>query len=201
LTTEQDGENYLNLPTAHHLRRFIVQVIPDLGAAYNAEASSYNVLENLKFTLQDGKETVYDGGLRDLWYANFMQDGRLRLTGGEPYQTDTYGIWTGLGQTWYKAALSMPQGGTPADENPAVEPGNDGATQKMLRQGSDNYSAIFLGASLENCNEVPFAYRDEPPYYLDMQGEKTIQCQLTTKNAASAADGTYRVVLDRMVPN
>lgn len=201
ITTVQDAEDYLNLPTMHKLRRLIVQVIPDLGAAYNAEASSYNVLENLKLTTKDGKDTVYDGGLRDLWYANLMMDGRLRLTGGEPYHTSGYGIWTGLGQTLYKAGLAMPQGGAGTGEHPQLEPGNDGATQKNLRTATDNNSQVWFGLSLENCSIVPYSYRDEPDMWLDLNNEKQVELQLTTKDAASAADGTYRIVLERAVPN
>lgn len=201
ITTEQDKEYYLNLPTMHRLRRFIVQVIPALDAQKNASASAYNVLENVKLSLQDGKEDVYNGGLRDLWYANFMQDGRLRLAGGEPYQTSGYGIWTGLGQAWYKAGIAMPQGGAGTGEHPQLEPGNDGPTQKHLRTATDNNSQVWFGASLENCSEVPFAYNEDPASYINLETEKTVQCQLTVKNASSAADGTLRVVLDRMYPN
>src|SRR4030065_2173969 len=94
---------------------------------------------------------MMDHSLRERWDENYFDYGKEHLVVLEPYMTSGYAIKTGLGQALGKAIGQMPQSGTPGAATVALEPGNDGASQKMLRTGSDNYSMIMAGLALGNC--------------------------------------------------
>jgi len=199
-TTVQDERKYLDLPTELPIRRIILQVLPEVSATKNASIQSYSVLDDIELYLRTRVLKVMDYSLRDLWYENYFDYGHQALAALEPYMTNAYGIKTGLGQTLGKAGMQLPQSGTPGAWTVALEAGNDGSTQKMLRTGSDNYSMILLGLALENCAVIRFDQDpDNPGSWLDPNAEKTVNLDLHTANDSSADAGTIRVILDRLV--
>ena len=199
-TTVQDETKTLKLPTEHRIRRVGLHVLPAFGTNANADTQSYNVLDNIKLWLKSKALQAMDESLRDLWYENYFHDGRERFAALEPYHSNGVGVKTGLGQTLAKAMGQMPQGGAPGANTVAVEPGNDGASQKLLRTGTDNYSWIMMGLALENLAIIPFDQDpDDPTTWMDPKAENEVQLDLHTANSATADNGTIKVCLDRLV--
>ena len=200
ITTVQNKREYLDLPTELPIRRLILQVLSAVGATENASTTPYNVLDDIELYLKSKATKVLDYSLRDLWYENYFDYGKQALAALEPYHTGGQGVKTGLGQALAKAIGQMPQGGTPGAATVALEPGNDGQTQKLLRTGPDNYSMIMLGLALENCAVIRFDHDlEDPSTWLDPNAEKVVNLDLHTADASSAADGTIRVITDRLV--
>ena len=200
-TTVQNQRKYLDLPSQYRLRRLLFHVLPAHGTNNNADTQSYNVLDNIKLKIRSKKEKLFDASLRFLWYENYFSLGRNFITHLEPYHTGGNGVKTGLGQVLAKAMGQMPQGGTPGANTVAVEPGNDGDTQKLLRTGTDNYSWLMLGLGPENTGLLRFDHElDDPSTWLDLAKEKTVQLEAHTADSATADNGTVRVVTDRLVP-
>ena len=200
-TTVQNTWQYLDLPTELMLRRLLLHVLPAHGTNQNADTQGYNVVDQIKLMQRARTEHIWDQSLRELWYENYMTRGREFLSYLEPYHTGGYGVKTGLGQVLGKAIGQMPQGGTPVTPTIALEPGNDGDTQKLLRTGSDNYSMIMGGLAPENCAVIEFDQdADNPNSWLDLAAVKPVNLDVHTKDSASADNGVVRVVLDRLVP-
>ena len=200
-TTVQDERKYLELPTDLRLRRLLLHVLPAFGTAGNADTQGYNVVDDIEFWLRGKTEPMWNASLRELWYENYFRMGRENLVYLEPYHSNARGIKTGLGQVLGKAIAQMPQGGVPGAYTVALEPGNDGASQKLLRTGTDNYSMIMGGLAPENCAVLEFDQDpDDPASWLDLAAVKPVNLEVHTKNDAAADNGTVKVVLDRLVP-
>lgn len=200
-TTVQNETKYLDLPTERRIRRIGLHVLPAFGTNNNADTQSYNVVDDIELYLKSREIKVLDLSLRELWYENYFQDGRERFAALEPYHTSTYGVKTGLGQVLAKAEGQMPQGAVPGANTVAVEPGNDGASQKLLRTGTDNYSWLMMGLGHENLAILPFDQDpDNPMSWLDPLADKVVNLDVHTKDSASADNGTVKVILDRLIP-
>jgi len=199
-TTVQAEWKYLDLPTELPIRNIILQTIADVSATMNADTTPYNVAYSIKCNLQTGLLKVFDGNLRDLWYLNAFRHGKELVIPLEPYTTDGYGIHTGLGQVFGMGGVRMSHDATQTTYPTDMTPGEDGQTQaRQCDADSDQDSMLMYGLSLENCAELPFDQPDEPASYLDPERQKVVQLNVQTRDAASAADGTIRVVLDRLV--
>lgn len=199
-TTVANEWKYLDMPTELPIRRIILQTLPDVDANNVAETTPYNVAYSIKCNLQTGLLKVFDGSLRDLWYLNSFKNGRELTIPLEPYTTDAYGIHTGLGQVFGIAGTYLSHDGGQSAFAPDVVPGEDSATQTRQCDGdSDQVSMLMQGLSLENCASLDFDQPDEAAGYLDPDRQKVVQLNVQTADAASAADGTIRVILDRLV--
>ena len=199
-TTVQNERKYITLPQDHKLRRILLHVIPAHGTNDNADTQSYNVVDDIELYIRSKREKLFDASLRFLWYENYFSLGRNFLTHLEPYHTGGNGVKTGLGQVLAKAMGQMPQGGTPGANTVAVEPGNDGDTQKLLRTGTDNYSWLMSGLGPENCAVIDLAPDiEDPGTWLDLAKEKDVNLDVHTADSASADNGVVRVITDRLI--
>jgi len=179
----------------------VLQVIPDLDAYYAAETTPYNVAYDIELYLKTGVLKVFDGSLRDLWYENYFDIGRDVLQPLQPYHTAAYGIWTGLGQTLGFAGARMPHDSTQDTASTSIYPGDDSSTlRRMTDTDNDQDTLLAMGLALENCATFRFDQLYDPASFLDPEANKTVQLNIQTRDSASAADGTIRVILDRYVP-
>lgn len=200
-TTVADEKKYLKLEFANRLRRIVMQVIPDLDANNAAETTPYNVVDDVELYLRTGVLSVFDASLRELWYENYFDLGRDVLQALEPYTTDGKGIWTGLGQTLGAGGLRLNHAGAQSSYGTTLVPGLDSATlEREAATENDQDSLLVMGLALENCAVLRFDQADDPEQYLDPVKDRTVQLNVHTANAASAADGTVRVVVDQFVP-
>ena len=200
-TTVQNERKYLDLPTERKIRRILLHVLPAHGTNNNADTQGYNVVDDIELYLKSREIKVLDYSLRELWYENYFDLGRQPMSALEPYHTSTYGVKTGLGQVLGKAAAQMPQSGTPGTNTVALEAGNDGDTQKLLRTGTDNYSYLMMGLALENLANIRFDQDpDDPSSWLDPAADKVVNLDVHTKDSATADNGVVKVILDRLVP-
>lgn len=70
----------------------------------------------------------------------------------------------------------------------------------MTDTDSDQDTLLAMGLALENCAYFRFDHLYDPASYLDPDASKTVQLDIHTRNASSAADGTIKVALERFVP-
>jgi hypothetical protein len=201
-TTVADEHKYIQLPTDGLLRRMVLQVDADVDSNNVDEIQGYHVAEDVKLTVQSGALELFDLNLRDLWHIENMQHGRDAIVGGEWYTTDAYGIRTGLGQSFYKAASILSQDGGQSTYAPDFVPGLDGQTQVRQCDGENTqFSGLLAGIAVEDCMSYYFEPFDSPAGYLDLNALKTVDLDVHTKNDANAADGEIRLMLDRLFPN
>jgi len=199
-TTVQAAVEYLRLQEEGKLRKIVFQVDPAVDTEKNPDTTLYNVLYNLRITHRAKSTELFNGNLRDLWYVNANEDGRDIIQGMEPYNTDDYGFRTGLGQTFAKATCFMNHAGTQGTYNADITPGEDSsALSRQCNSDNDQYSLLALGLSLENCAQWRYDTYGDLMDAADMQAEKPIELEVTTRDAASADNGTIRIETDRVL--
>jgi hypothetical protein len=199
-TTVSDEWKYLDLPTEHRLRRLMLQTYADVDANVLDEATPYNVAYEIKLKLRSGAVEVFNGNLRDLWYLNALYQGRDPIVGIEPYQADGKGIHTGFGQTLAMGGVRLPHGAAQNTYGTSMVPGHDGQTlEREVPTDTEQDALILSGLSYENVAFFPFDEDDDPGAYLDLKGEGTVKLDVHTRSGATYADGTIRVMLDKMI--
>ena len=199
-TTISDEWKYLDLPTEHRLRRLMLQTIADVDSNMLAEATPYNVAYEIKLKLRSGAVEVFNGNLRDLWYDNALYLGRDPIVGIEPYHSDGKGVHTGLGQVLAMGGVRLPQGAAQNTYGVSMVPGHDGQTLEREVPTDNTQDALILsGLSYENVAFFPFDEDDDPGAYLDLKAEGTVKLDVHTRSGAAYADGTIRVMLDKMI--
>jgi hypothetical protein len=200
LTTIADEEVYLELPSEGDLRRLVVQTMSDVDADMNSETNPYNVAYNLTLTKRSGVDTLFEAGLRDLWYQNFYEFGRSPLQCLAAYHSDNKGIYTGFGQELAVGASHLSYAAAQIAGGPTISASDDGQTIRRYTDVSiEPDGMIVTGLSPENCAVFSFDQAKDPSQYLSLKNEATVQLDVKTRNAASAADGEIRVVLDRLM--
>lgn len=199
-TTVQNATEYLELPTSHKIRRIFLQLWPDQDANYVSETAMWNVADDIELSLKTGQLRVYDGGADDLMWENYYNYGKELLSSIYMYSTADKGVRVGLGYVTMATTGAGTQDGAVATAVPTLEGRRTDNTQKP-----ENYEADTLQATLcrglcpENVVVFRFDDPDDPEAYLDPAEQATVKLDVHTRDAASAADGEIRVMLDRYV--
>jgi len=198
-TTVQNETKYLELPTERKIRRIIMQCLPDLDSNNLAETSMWNVADDVELSLKTGVLRVYKGGIDDLMYENFLDYGKELFSSPNLYMTADYGRNVGMGRVLMATPGAGTQDGAVATAVPTIEGRRNDYTQKPENYEADTLIALTVrGLCPENTVVFRFDKPDDPTAYLDPLEQKTVKLDVHTRDAASAADGTIRVILDRL---
>lgn len=199
-TTVADETQYLDLPTDHKLRRIILQAIPDVDASYVEETNMANLMDDIELMLDSGRLRIYKGGIDDLMREAFFSYGREMLTGGSIYHTADKGVRVSLGYVLTGAWGAGSQDGSGAGTIATLESGRTSFTQKPeTYEGDSPIQSLFRGIAYQETVCIPFDLDPNPMTWLDPNLRKTVELNIHTRNASSAADGTNRVILERLV--
>ncbi len=199
-TTVASDVQYIDLPTKGALRRLVLQAVPPRDSDNLATATPYSMLPQLRLTLKDGHEELFNDSLRELWYQELARIGRDPIVGLESYHTDGKGIRTGLGQAFAKAGVYLSHDGTQSTYAPDLTPGLDADTQSRQSEGdADQFSLIMLGVAPENCVSFDFDWGGNPANWLSLPNVSTVQLEVHVGTSASHAGGTVNVVTDRLI--
>jgi len=199
-TTVQNATEYLELPVGNRIRRIIMQLIPDVDATNLSETGMWNVADDVELSLKTGVLRVFKGGVDDLMWENFYDYGKEILSSPNYYMTADYGRRVGLGYVLAALGTAGTQDGAGAATIPTLEGRRTDNTQKPETYEADTLiSGLCRGLCPENTVVFRFDRPDDVIAYLDPLAQKTVKLDVHTRDVASAADGTVRVILDRLV--
>lgn len=199
-TTVANETKYLEIPTSYPIRRIILQAVADLGTDEESETQIYNVMNDIDLSLKSGLLRVYKGPFEDLMWLNTFETGVFPITGGNIYHTADKGFDVGIGYPTAQLLGAGSKTGAAAATIPSIKGDNNIPTQRHETHEADVMKPFLMqGQALHNCIAIPFDLSPDPFTWLDPEVNKAVLLNITTKNAASAADGTASVVLDRLV--
>lgn len=199
-TTVAGEVKYLEIPKELPVRRILMQLIPDVDGTNISETGMWNVADDIDLSLDTGVTRVYKGGVDDLMWENWLDYGHELLSTPNLYMTADYGRRVGLGYVVGAVAGAGTQDGAVATAVPTIEGRRTDNTQKPENYEADTLiSLLCRGLCPENHVVFRFDNPDEPSAYLDPRNRGTVLLNLRTRDSASAADGTIRVILDRLV--
>lgn len=200
-TTVADETKYLELPVEQKVRRVILQAIPDLDSNNVDETAMWNLADDIEFALKTGVYRVFKGGLDDLMWETAFAYGRELLASHYLYLDADYGRRSGVGYQLSAVGGAGSQDDAGAATIPTLESRRTGWTVKPETYEADSPINTIIRGICPECTAVfRFDIPDEPDNYLDVNANKTVKLDIHTRNASSAADGTFKVVLDRYIP-
>lgn len=201
-TSVRDAYEYIDLPTGLPIRRIFLQSIPPIGSDGIYSAHPYNVLRDVKFTFRSGAMTVFDAMWWDLIKLNFLERGQEVITGGAIYHNADLGFLVDIGDVRQRAGIASRRGaGAAAATIPTMHGDQNRATQVMEAQESDVVTDFIVrGQAYQHMGVFRFDYLPELQGLLDPSsaGMGICQLELHTRDQASAASGTIRVILERL---
>jgi len=200
-TTVLDETMYLDLPTAYPIRRVILQLIPAGDDTTHADKTSmFNLADDVEFLLKTGLVRLYKGGIDDLARHNLLTTGLAAEYMGETYHAANRGFRLGPGVCRaFADATSTGAAGAPAVISGCHDWQGKGTGQMKAYTADETMFWIAKGLALHYCVLFPFDHNPNPMYWLDPEAQKTVELNIHTRNAASAAGGTINVVLEQLV--
>lgn len=200
-TSVSDETKYLTLPTQYKIRRFLLQAFPDLDGNEIEETNIFNVLYNVKLTMKSGTIEVYDDGLEFQAKMEAALAGGPMQRHGHIYHTADKGFYTGLGYVISGMVSPASKGGVVATVIPTIEADMNTGTQKMeTYTGDEPVPYQVVGLCPDHCVQWKFDDDPDPATWLDPKVDGDVSLELHTRSGAAYADGTVRVILDRLVP-
>lgn len=199
-TTIADQTQYLDIPTENDLRRVILQAIPNVDANNVETTGIENLMDDIEYTLDSGMVRMFKGGIDDMIRWNAFEYKGLIVTGGEQYMNADRGVRVGLGYVTGGAWGAGSRDGAGAAIIATMESGRTSFTQKPETFEADNpMQFLSQGISYHNTAVLKHDHDPEPSSWLSPEERKTVEINIHTRNLAAAADGTNRVILDRLV--
>jgi hypothetical protein len=200
-TTVADETKYHELDLEYRIRRIMLRAVPDVDANNVSGTGMSNLMDDVDLSLDTGVTRLHKGGIDDIMRLNYYNYGKEILTSGFPYVNADKGFDMGVGYATGAVAGAGSQDGAGAATIPTIESARTDNTQKAETYEGDNPLAMFVrGVGPFNTAMLRFDYDDEPPAYLDPMARRQVLLNIHTRNAASAADGSNFVILDRYVP-
>jgi len=198
-TTVADQWIYSDLPVELPIRRILLHAWPVLDGNYVAETNMFNLMDEVKFMLQTGAITVFDGSLDYLAREAYLDAPTPPMVGGWPYINNGKGIRMDLGYQLYGLVGGGSQAGTIMTIDPTIDSARSDYTQVGYAYQVDHPVGLFgVGMAPFNGVQIPCHNYDDPASYLDPNALKTVQVNIHTHNAASSAGGVNAIVLDRL---
>jgi len=200
-TTVQNETKYLDLPTEHLIRRIILQARPEVSTTFHVKRNMWHLMEDIELSLDTGQTRVYKGPMEQLLKSNLYAYRHEIITGGEPFTTAGDARDTGIGQVTKSAhGASHATATTEATKVPTVQ-ATDSANTQVFNVWADNepVRAMWAGLGYHNTAVLKWDWDQDPNTWLDPNARASVQLNIQTENNANAADGTNKVILDRLI--
>ena len=199
-TTVQGEIKYHALPSAHTIRRIILQAKQALDADNLANTTLGNLMHTINLQLRSGMTQVFNGGLNDIMRLNLYRYGRNLLTGASITGSAGKGFDIGLGYPNYIAHGAGARNAVVATVVPTMESARVETTQKPVSFEADKPICIMGGGmAYHNSVVLDFDQVDDPSTWIDPEKVATVTLDITTRDTAASASGTNKIILDRAV--
>ena len=195
-TTTQAGVEYINLPHDGKLRKVYFQMIPDLTSS-KGDADPHDNMRNIKYTIDSGSKVLYDDQSFYLSHLATYQAGQEAVFHGMKDTTADNGIITGLlRQTGY-SGISMSIDAAVSANVPTIGDDSYYAINPEDREADSPIALIVRGLGCESMIQYSHDNYGDGSDYLDLHSHTDVMLEVSTRDAATAADGTNRIVIER----
>jgi len=199
-TTVADETQYLDLPVEHIIRRILLQAIPSIDSAEVESTNMLNLMDDIEHSLDTGQVRMFKGGIDDLMRINALHLGVPLIVAGSHYMSADQGVDISLGYVGGGAWGAGSQDGAGAAVIATMETGRTSFTQKPETYEADSpIGFMFLGIAPFLTAVLHHDPTPDPLTWLNPQQRATVELNIHTRNASSAASGRNAVVLDRLV--
>lgn len=196
-TTVASAWEYIELPTQHPIRGVHLQCIPDKDSDYKFETGMFNLAYDSLFTAKDGDMRLFEGSIDTLALQNWYEMPTEVLMSGHIDRTADKGFEMEIGNAFGWATASGSRDGAVSSTIPTMlGDGTDGTQALEAREADSNVAVMVRGFAPYQMVTYHYDRDAQPENLLTFQQHGQIKLDIQTRNAASAADGTNRVIVD-----
>ncbi len=198
-TTVANEIKYHTLPTEFPYAGIHLRALPDTTTG-KADTGFANLMTDIDFKIGGGTKQVFKGGLDDLALIKHYEGGVEGLVSGMADVTADKGIGVSLGRVLGWSGISGSKDGAVSTVDITMEAdATDGTISFEAREADSPIEFILRGYAYQHMVPLFFSPNLDPDTLLvpTQAGEMTLNIQ--TANAASAADGTNQIILERVV--
>jgi hypothetical protein len=198
-TTVADEWKYWDLPEEELLRRIVLQANPD-KTSNKADCDFRDLMYDLEYKSRSGDIELIDANLEQLLWWNALEYGYELITGGEAYRTADDSFEAGLGMQLAHGAFSSSADGSGSSTVPTRSRDDDNTILMESYEADSPVSWLTKGVGIWNTAVIRHDRMADLSDLLSLSDFKTVELNIHTRNSASAADGTNRIVLETVVP-
>lgn len=199
-TTVQDETKYHSLPTEFPISSVVVQGVPGVDANFVANTGFANMMDDINFRLRGGTRQVFKGGLDHLMVENYLERGQNVIVAGQADVTADKGVAFDVGRSWGRAGISGSKDGAVSATIPTIIADNTDFTASFeAREADSPVELIKVGMGYMEAAWLWHNHDLSPEGMLDPASDAPIDLDIHTRNASSAASGTNRIILERLV--
>jgi hypothetical protein len=198
-TTAQAGVDYELLPSEFPICTLGIHAVPHVTTGmYDTNAG--HLAEDIDFSKNGGTKQIFKGGMDDLLVQNYLERGAEVLFGGQADVTALNGIPVSIARMFNWVAGASSKSGTVATVDATMESDDtDGSIQFEARQADHPIQFMVRGMGPYNYSWLIANLDLDPAQNLDPKVDGECRLNITTNNAAAAANGTIRLLLERVV--
>jgi len=198
-TTVADEWKYLDLPEEEMLRRILLQCIPHRTS--NKDDCDFRDLGyDIKYKARSGDVIMFDHDLSTLLWWNADEYAHELLTGGIAYRAADDSFQAGAGMQLAHGSFSTSGDGAVSTVVPTRSGDDDGSIKMEGYEADSPVSWLCKGLGIFHTGVFRHDRLPNLGDLLDLSAEKVVQLHVHTRNSASAASGTNRVILETVVP-
>jgi hypothetical protein len=159
-----------------------------------------NLADDIDFRKGREKVQVYKGGLDHLMLENYVERGANVIMAGQVDGTADKGFSFDVGRSWGRAGISGSKDGAVSATIPTIVADNTAYTASFeAREADSPVELIKVGMAPF---EMAFLWHEHmlrPEWMLNPANDGPCELNIHTRNASSAAAGTNRLLLERLV--
>jgi hypothetical protein len=200
-TTVQNAWEYTQLPTTSPLRGVHLQLVP-YNAGPGVDATSLiNLADNVEFSISNPKLFLHNGGVFQLMQLNSLENPGLEFTHGMADRTADMPFGVGLGYVNGMSGIAGTKSGSAASVIPTILADENGSQQNPESDGASVLMHwMARGLAPENFLTLHYTRDADPADLLTPSRDGTINLDVHTRDASTAASGTNRIVIDSVYP-
>jgi hypothetical protein len=200
-TTVQAQQVNNILPADDIIRRIFLQATPHITQPH-ADTGMHNLMSKIHLDTMTGQVVLYDEDSEALIRDNLFENYGYWMQGGAFYGNALAAPLTTLGyRLGIAAGASAPEGVAVATVDVTVQTQQSEIVQEFISAQADR-PASYIEFGLAPFGLMVFHFDDDPDpaTWLDPNAEASVDLNITTRDAASAAAGTAAIILDRYHP-
>jgi len=199
-TTVADETKYHSLPVEFPIATVALQAVPGVDANFVANTGFSNLMYDIDFKLRGGTRQVFKGGLDHLMVENYLERGANVIVAGQADVTADKGVAFDVGRSWGRAGISGSKDGAVSAVIPTIIADNTDFTASFeAREADSPVELVKIGMGYMECAHLWHNHTLAPEEMLDPSSDAPIDLNIQTRNASSAASGTNRIILERLV--
>jgi len=198
-TTAQNGTEYFLLPTEYPICTLALQAIPS-NTAGMFDTNPQNLAYDIDLSKKGGTLQMYKGGMDDLLVVNYMERGAEVITNGQAYVDADRGLNVAIARMFGWVAGASSKNGAVASTFPTMSADDTDGTISFEDYTAERPIQFWTrGMGYQDFAWLLANLDLDPAKNIDPANDGELRLNIQARDASTAASGTVRLLLERVV--